>query len=385
MTFEIASHFKQLTPDPWRQNVGFSESLGAAHKILFEHGVSDNQVIEVLNEWLQRNQPCVFGRIAAKLGFIEHCILRDSDLLLSDEEIQQKIQVARLRWLKKGYDGQKSNFIILVVSPTLSFALPNETVGKIAQRLCSLYLQIDAKFDFIHYDQIFLEKPGPGRLTWRWLAGVNYFCAQGDLRWWQDHRIPGGLGFSVNSVGHLVKSEKVSRLMAQLNEQIGGSNEELWTDSKVDSLGKALVLAMQTISNASDSVSGRATELLPANQNPEFPKCPVTLPHALSGKNHCQYVGYYHTDYTLPSEYFQPDEHRPESVEPFLLDFTYLFHRHVDNPDHWTMGEGQRIRRDVESRKKIERDDEFVKQKLSEADTMSVSDSELLVRAIDSG
>ena len=58
-------------------------------------------------------------------------------------------------------------------------------------------------------------------MTWEWLAGVNYFCAQGDRRWWHDHRIPGGMALSVNSVGHLAKAGKISEALASLNKELG--------------------------------------------------------------------------------------------------------------------------------------------------------------------
>jgi hypothetical protein len=155
------------------------------------------------------------------------------------------------------------------------------------------------------------------------------------------------MAFSVNSVGHFVRSEKIANAMIALNEILEVSDEENWSDSKVDSLEKALVLAMRTISLASETISGRATELLNLSGNlrePGLPQCPVVLPKPLSGKDYAEYKGYYHTDYTLPSEYFLPNVERPTSVSPFFLDFTYLFHKHVENPDFFTMGEGERIR-----------------------------------------
>src|SRR2546423_14958970 len=74
--------------------------------------------------------------------------------------------------------------------------------------------------DNAHLEQIYLQKPGTRLTTWKWLAGVNYFCAQGDRRWWQDHRIPGGMAFSVNSGGHLVKSGIIGHAMKELHRLI---------------------------------------------------------------------------------------------------------------------------------------------------------------------
>ncbi len=205
--------------------------------------------------------------------------------------------------------------------------------------------------DCVHHERIWLEKPGPDRVTWQWLAGVNYFCAQGDQRWWHDHRIPGGMGFSVNSVGHLSRSGKIAEVMGKLNAEVGVTTDE-FGGGRIRSLEDALAFAMLTIDNASEAVSGRATELLPLDQSEEakaLPACPVKLPPKVAGKNYCTYEGWYHTDYTLPLEYFSQDIERLQTVKRHSLDFTYLFRKHVDNPAFEMMGEGHRIRADVDT------------------------------------
>jgi hypothetical protein len=192
-------------------------------------------------------------------------------------------------------------------------------------------------------DEIFLEMPGYERAIWRWHVGSNYFCANGDRRWWQDHRIPGGMGFSMNSVGHMVKSGTVAGKLNELNKILEMGNDELVT-SKVDSLEKALEMAMRTIWLASDAAaSGKATWLLPL---PEAftTKCPVELPAFLADKNFCEYAGYYHTDYAIPTGYFVPDVERRKDQVTFPLDFTYLFQDAVENPEYETMGKGRRVR-----------------------------------------
>jgi hypothetical protein len=197
--------------------------------------------------------------------------------------------------------------------------------------------------DHILYDDIFLEKPGNARVTWKWKTGVNYFSAQGDGRWWTDHRMPGGMAFSVNSVGHMVKSGRLKDYMEKLNADLGVT-DETWNASRVDSLPKALVFAMKTIANAADTLSGKATELLPTQEIDSKIECPVDLPPDLKGKSHCVYRGHYHTDYTIPSEYFTPDVARPVATPEHRLDFTYLFDERTENPAHVTMGQGQRTR-----------------------------------------
>jgi hypothetical protein len=346
MANTVAHYLAQLNPDDWRQQVGFSPEVEAANRSLFESGVSDTESIRILRDWLQAHQPCLFGRIAAKHGALSYCILNESDLEQSDEAIREKIQTSRLEWTREGFEGKKSGFIILAVSPRIAYARPSPEMRELARRLCYLYLETEVRMDHIHLDQIYLQKPGSHLTTWKWYAGVNYFCAQGDIRWWQDHRIPGGMAFSVNSVGHLVKSGIIANAMRELGELTGTPDED-YPVSKVDSLDKALELAMRTIAMASETESGRATELLPlASDRSEMPvpECPVKLSKLVSDKNYCEYRGWYHTDYTLPSEYFLPAVDRPAELKAHSLDFTYLFHQNVDNPDFRLMGEGHQIR-----------------------------------------
>jgi hypothetical protein len=342
----VAELYEKLTPDVRREELGFSSEIQSAQDEMFEATRADD-ISAVLAAWLHRFQPCLFGRLSAKLDLIRYCILSESDLIGSDEAIREKIQTARSLWTKEGFEGTKSGFVILAVSTKLANAEPNTIMKQLAQRLCRLYLlQDNIEPDIIYTDEIFLEKPGAQRATWKWLAGVNVFSANADRRWWQDHRIPGGLGFSVNSVGHMVKCGMLSKALQQMDDLVGAPAEPLAV-TKIDSLEKALEFAMRTIWGASDAASGKSTELLPIPSNrASLPvqQCPAELPHFLADRNFCEYRGYYHTDVTIPSDYFRPDVMRPDHVIPIPLDFTYLFRSHVDNPAHITMGSGRRIR-----------------------------------------
>jgi len=218
--------------------------------------------------------------------------------------ICEKIQAARTQWTREGFQGRKSAFIVLAVSPRVARAAPDRVLKDFATKLCALYLleeEIDE--DRIYLDEIFLENPAGGRTTWKWLAGVNVFSASADRRWWQDHRIPGGLGFSVNSVGHMVKSKLLLGAIQEFERKLGESNEEFATTKVGDTLESALEFAMRTIHNATEAVSGKATELLPLpedRQSLPVTSCPIQLPRFLADKNYCAYQGYYHTDVTIP-------------------------------------------------------------------------------------
>jgi hypothetical protein len=343
----VAELVAELHPDPWRAEVGFSPEVALTNAQLFEPGIAEGQAVRVLSDWLQRYQPCLFGRIGAKVGLISYCILTEADLKGSDEAIRDKIQESRTRWTREGFEGRKSAFVILAISPAVAVALPDEHMKLLAQKICSLYLLEPVEADQVYLDETFLEIPGSGRTTWRWHAGVNYFCAQGDKRWWQDHRVPGGMAFSVNSVGHMAKSGRLASAMKDLNAAVEVPFDR-GKEHKIESLPTALEFAMRTIAIASETVSGKATELMPLPTNLAelpVPKCPVDLPAFLKDKNFCNYKGYYHTDHTLPSEYFVADVERSERVTPHKLDFTYLFVNQPDNPDFTTIGTGRRVRR----------------------------------------
>lgn len=348
MATSIAELMSGLVTDPWRAKVGFSPQVEAANRHLFDTESSDVSIQGAVTEWLARHQPCLFGRIAAKTGHLSYCILRESDLLRPDEHIQARIQQARTAWTRDGYSGKKSGFIVLTISQRIAEAIPNDTVKQIALRLCSMYLLREIVPDQVFHDEIFLEMEGPSTATWQWLAGVNYFCAQGDKRWWQDHRIPGGMAFSVNSVGHMVKSTILSEGMNTLNRDLGLTEGE-WDPTRVNSLGTALGLAMKTINMASDTSSGRATRLLPIPEDDDgkpLARCPFRLFPDVVDRNFREYMGWYHTDVTVPSEYFVANVERPANLGEHILDFSYLFDRSIENPDHITMGEGRRIRDD---------------------------------------
>jgi hypothetical protein len=339
----IANLLQQLTNDPWRAQVGFSHEVQSALEHVLDPSTPNTVVVQILGEWLSKYQPCLFGRIAAKKGLLSYCLISEDELADSDEVVARKIQSARREWTRLGFEGKASGFIIVLRSRTLATAVPDAIVKAIAQRVSFLYLQEDVSTDRIYLDQIYLEQPGSARTTWEWLTGVNYFSSQGDKRWWQDHRIPAGMAFSVNSVGHMVKSGKLARAMRDLEEVMETAQGDI-TNPVVDSLEKALELAMRTIALASDGPSGKATALMPRPSAAGLPRCPVTLPAAFADKDYCGYQGWYHTDYTLPAEYFTPEVERPAPTQTHDLDFTYLFDQSLDNPDFNRMGRGRIIR-----------------------------------------
>src|SRR5437879_4519010 len=112
MNRSIAKLLHQLIADPWRAKVGFSDEVDGANRELFKTSTSHDERIKVVNGWLQANQPCLFGVIAARLGLITYCFLSEQDLTESDQFISDKIQSARSLWTADGFEGAASAFII---------------------------------------------------------------------------------------------------------------------------------------------------------------------------------------------------------------------------------------------------------------------------------
>ena len=139
MAKSIAQLISELNPDPWRIQVGFSPEIEAANHRLFSCDTADSEIDGVVSEWLARFQPCLFGRIAARTGHLTYCFLKDSDLSLSDEHIQDTIQTARTAWTREGFYGRKSGFVILAISEPIATAVPDEIVKQIARLLTDLH------------------------------------------------------------------------------------------------------------------------------------------------------------------------------------------------------------------------------------------------------
>jgi hypothetical protein len=335
MEYFVVDAIDRLVPDEWRLTEGFSLEVEQFNRRLLNRSRSDAEHADSLREWLRKYQPCIFGRIAAgDPDLVSFCILTERDLVKNDQAISDKIQRYRRNWKRQAYSGNKSAFVVAALLPVITSERPDKALLDLAMRLCELYLlKEDIRPDEILLDRIPLETTSKPRQYREWDTGVNFFSPQGDRRWWHDHRIPGGIVFSVNSVGHMAKSGARRNLIAQFEhgERVPvGVRGKL----KIDSLGTALIYAMRTIANAQSTLSGKATCLVDLSKD-EFeiaePRCPVRLdeflPPNLAKKDYRKYKGWYHTDVTIPSDYFQPDVARPAEIAETDLYFTYLFDR----------------------------------------------------------
>lgn len=275
-TPSIADLRDKLRPDEWRAEVGFSSDLQQTSEKMLRPGLADDQVAELVRKWTgaPKNQPCIFGRMAAaSLESLFFCILRDEDLEKGDKHVADKIQEYRLGWKTAAALGISSGFIIVVASERVLWSRPDVHLREFAARIGMHYLQRELETNEVYHDDVFLDVPGKGTQIWRWLVGANYFSAQGDKRWWSDHRFPGGMAYSMNSVGHLIHSTILRKKTGLMAKSLPGG---------VDSIGAALTYAMLTIQNGSEMGEGTWLKELDAASRDDAPPMPYSTREAAS-------------------------------------------------------------------------------------------------------
>jgi hypothetical protein len=197
------------TEDHFRKTRPFSEDIEAAQAILFNNRYDKRRKITAYRRWLELNQPCVFGRIAAKNKNVFTCLLEEHETLRmkrGDDDVRETIQDHRQVWKRYALEGLSSSFLILLVSRMLVTKEPGDRLKEISRRLLELYMEIDHIDDDTFRTQreyVFFRtgQPGVERLL-KFSTLPNVFCAQADGRWWHDHRTPGGIMITSNALGH---------------------------------------------------------------------------------------------------------------------------------------------------------------------------------------
>ena len=275
----------------------------------------------------------------ARQNRLAFCLLTENDLERSDQEIRAKIQQERTDWKRNALAGGSHGFLIVAVSETIAKARPDHRLIALARALSHLYLGIDEP-DKIHLDDVILEIPyrDPADRR-RWKVGVNFFSAQGDGRRWRDHRIPGGMAFSMNSVGHMARTLVEREL--QKNPDLADRSGEVPREKLVY---WALPRAMKTIGPPAEG-STRGTCLakrgtFPQDQEPpSFDQRQRYFGDLAQFSENC-YKGLYHTDHTIPTSYFDDAFwHRKDLEMRYDLDFTYL--HSLSDDDYRSMGIGE--------------------------------------------
>ena len=326
--------------DPWRNENHFADDMADCHRVLFDPASSRDEMAEALAVWLGDSQPCLFGRMEARQRRFAFCILTENDLERSDQHIRARIQADRADWRDQARSGTTHGFLIVAVAERIAYARPCFALQELATTLCRLYLN-RGEPDTIHHDELILEIPDNERIAERrrWKVGVNYFSAQADGRWWSDHRIPGGMAFSMNSVGHMARTraeQALAKSGAPAIAEVARKRLVYW----------ALPTAMRTIGpNPTDGVRGTwLVEHGTFDQDVEPPTFEMRERwfKELAAYSHNGYHGRYHTDETIPSDYFNEGLWKLEEIgqrEDLL--FTYL--HSLSDADYEAMGIGEEL------------------------------------------
>jgi hypothetical protein len=189
-------------------------------------------------------------------------------------------------------------------------------------------------------DDLLLEiQTQAGREFRSWRVGVNYFSAQGDGRWWRDHRFPGGMAYSMNSVGHMARTRAEAMVgksagLADSVREVPRERLTYW----------ALPTAMKTIGMPAEG-SVRGTWLTERGLFEEDREPPTyDQRHRVFGDlarfSENRYQGRYHTDETIPSPYF--DSSITDLNGATLREDMYLTYLHSPGDrDYTTMGIGE--------------------------------------------
>lgn len=288
----VAELFDRLNGDLWRINHSFSDDLLQANALLHNSAATDEEMVECLALWCQHRQPCQFGRVAAKHGRIHFCFLREAAISSwSDAEIAEKIGEEKRLWKQRAAFDPKTaahSLVIVVASPRVALAAPDQQLRAFSDRILELAEWENdrrgvRRRNTVTSDYLYLKNPTDGGF-YGFQFNADFFACAGDGRWWHDHRFPGGIAFTANSTGHMMRFRE-------------------WYQNKDQSEPWALKQAMLTIQNAAPmratnsnipQEQGCVTWLRPLNPSGkplvENISCPVSkVPATLEGKDWTRY------------------------------------------------------------------------------------------------
>jgi hypothetical protein len=302
----------------------FSPDVEAVHSVLFNPRYDRQVKIKAYRAWLEKNQPCVFGKTAATNKNIYVCLLEEHEVLRmerGDADVEETLQDSRQVFKRLALEGQVSSFVILLTSKHLTTREPDGALKEICRRLMELYMQVPVPDDTFHTEREYVYLRRPDNQVLKFSTLPNIFCAQGDGRWWHDHRTPGGIMITSNALGHFMYARSKR---TELDEA---------------TCAAALEQAMRTIANA---------EVDPSKGRSRFPHCPATFlvarqpadstplrptsSFAESSPDH--YGGYFHTDHLIPSVFFRKDRD-PRMLQRYDdLGLRYIFDPAADPEGH---------------------------------------------------
>lgn len=334
-SYVVRDLMNRLREDEFRRSHPFSEDLKLVQDVLFHPYADDGDRELALRSWFQRQQPCLFGRVAAAMDTLHVHFLLDRDLTESDQHITGRIREGLSGWKQRSVSPGPTvstpahGFALVLASSRLSYAEPNDTTYQLALEILKLWgcrHTVEPHGD-VYWEDLYLQNPKDKSYV-KFSFSVDFFGAAGDGRWWHDHRMPGGFGFTANSVGHMRRYRE-------------------WYEGKGDQNDWVLSTAMKTIAGAADTPYGRATWLRPLNNGVPFVPgvlCPFkTVRSELEAMDWTRYGGHLHTDHSVRPELFRaaPEKSAALTREEWLQDFQYLYD--PSSIDHVRFVEGVRV------------------------------------------
>ncbi len=310
--------------DRFRKTHPFSEDIESAHAILFNPRYDKWKKLKAYRKWVASGQPCLFGKAAAKTKSVFVCILEEHEILQmrrGDADLRETIQDHRQAWKRYALEGSFSSFMVLLLSKSLVNKEPGDKLKEICRRLLELYMEVERVDDDTIVPQreyVFL-RTGPAKFL-KFATLPNVFCAQGDRRWWHDHRTPGGIMITSNALGHFELSRSHTSEITDKEKAHGLDN------------------AMRTIKNAygnEKKVRGLthcpATRLVNCDPAEHTPICEGSDLREYSPSH---YQGFFHTDHLVPSVFFSKERDQTELRSYDDLSFQYIFDPIGDPQDH---------------------------------------------------
>jgi hypothetical protein len=338
----VAELFAHLDGDSWRVAHPFGADILQANALLHNTAATEDEMAECVTLWCQHMQPCQFGRVAAKQRRIHFCFLREAAVAeWSDAEIAERIAEEKRLWKQRAATEPARaahSLVIVVASSRVALAAPDDRLRAFSDRILELAgWEPDRRGvrrkNTVTSDFLYLRNPADGGF-YGFRFNADFFACAADGRWWHDHRFPGGIAFTANSTGHMMRFRE-------------------WYQEKDQSEAWSLKQAMLTIQNAAPtkatdsddpSKQGRVTWLRPLGPHGEplvhDVPCPLpNVPSTLSGKDWTRYEGLLHTDHAVREEFFVDREVAPTASRPYLMDFTYLYDDKQDDFEQFTRGE----------------------------------------------
>jgi hypothetical protein len=257
------------------------------------------------------------------------CFITSEDLLKGDEHVQRKIADNKRAWKYLALHGEpRHGFMIVCCERNVLYARPDDALKQFAlhfQRLVGWPTRDGERGNDIVDEWLYLKHPTEDRIV-KFTFSVDFFAAAGDKRWWHDHRVPGGIAFTANSLGHMARHLE-------------------WYQGKDIRTEWALRTAMLTIDTANREMPHTpATYLLDETDGrPRWPYtwpegCPVVNSEKLRGKDRGSYAGHLHTDHAVRAEFFRDGEEPLHKLNPYDMDFMYIFDPNSDDYPPFMVG-----------------------------------------------